>query len=51
MSDSALQKLVSVFKTQQHDYKVSTELFGQFDSSQLRRIEIRVRRKNSSTTD
>lgn len=35
MSDSALQKLVSVFKTPQHDYKVSTELFGQFDPNKV----------------
>lgn len=35
MSESALQKLVSVFKTPQHDYKVSTELFGQFDPNKV----------------
>ena len=35
MGDSALQKLVGVFKTPQHDYKISTELFGQFDANKV----------------
>ena len=35
MSETALQRLVTVFKTPQHDYKISTELFGQFDSNKV----------------
>ena len=35
MGDSALQKLVGVFKTPQHDWKPSIELFGQFDANKV----------------
>ena len=35
MAASSLSKLVEVFKTKQHDYKISTELFAQLDVSQL----------------
>ena len=35
MAESALSKLKKVVVTQQHDYKSSTELFGQFDANKV----------------
>ena len=35
MSETALKKLIKNFKTPQHDYKISTELFGQFDANKV----------------
>ena len=35
MSNSALSKLIEAFKTPQHDYKVNTEIFGQFDPDKV----------------
>ncbi len=35
MSNSALSKLMDAFKTPQHDYKVNTEIFGQFDPDKV----------------
>ena len=35
MSNSALTKLIEAFKTPQHDYKVNTEIFGQFDPDKV----------------
>ena len=32
---SALSKLKKIFVTPQHDYKISTELFGQFDANKV----------------
>ena len=35
MSNSALTKLIEVFKTPQHDLKLNTEIFGQFDADKV----------------
>ncbi|MDA9821092.1 hypothetical protein N9C56_00985 [Paracoccaceae bacterium] len=35
MAESALSKLVSVFKTQQHDYDINTDLFGRLDTDKI----------------
>ena len=35
MSNSALSKLIETFKTPQHDYKLNTEIFGQFDPDKV----------------
>jgi hypothetical protein len=35
MAESALSKLKKIFVTPQHDYKISTELFGQFDANKV----------------
>ena len=35
MANSALSKLIETFKTPQHDYKLNTEVFGQFDAEKV----------------
>ena len=35
MANSALSKLIETFKTPQHDYKLNTEIFGQFDAEKV----------------
>ena len=35
MATTALSKLLKTFNTPQHDYKISTELFGQFDANKV----------------
>jgi len=35
MSNSALNKLIETFKTPQHDLKLNTEIFGQFDADKV----------------
>ena len=35
MANSALTKLIEVFKTPQHDLKLNTEIFGQFDADKV----------------
>ena len=35
MSNSALNKLIEAFKTPQHDLKLNTEIFGQFDADKV----------------
>ena len=35
MANSALIKLIEVFKTPQHDLKLNTEIFGQFDAEKV----------------
>jgi len=35
MASTALSKFLHTFKTPQHDYKISTELFGQFDPNKV----------------
>ena len=35
MATSALSKLIETFKTPQHDYKLNTEIFGQFDAEKV----------------
>ncbi|MDA8860091.1 MFS transporter [Paracoccaceae bacterium] len=35
MAQNALSKLVAVFKTQQHDYEIDTDLFGRLDTDKI----------------
>lgn len=35
MANSAISKLIETFKTPQHDYKLNTEVFGQFDAEKV----------------
>lgn len=35
MANTALSKLIETFKTPQHDYKLNTEIFGQFDADKV----------------
>lgn len=57
MSSTALSKLIEIFKTPQHDYKLNTELFGQFDADkvakelELEKIGAEKGKKNQPTTD
>ena len=47
MSESALSKLKKVFVTPQHDYKISTELFGQFDANKVAK-ELNLEKKGAA---
>jgi hypothetical protein len=46
MASTALSKLLKTFKTPQHDYKISTELFGQFDANKVA-IELDLEKKGA----
>lgn len=35
MSNTALNKLIEIFKAPQHDLKLNTEIFGQFDTDKV----------------
>lgn len=47
MATTALSKLLKTFNTPQHDYKISTELFGQFDANKVA-IELDLEKKGAA---
>ena len=47
MAESALSKLKKIFVTPQHDYKISTELFGQFDANKVAK-ELNLEKKGAA---